>query len=314
MIPDFQTLMLPLLKELSDGKEHTLRDIINTLSDKYNLDKDERTVLLPSGNQPVIDNRIGWARTYLKKAGLLKYPKRGSLLITKAGKEILASPPLKINIAFLKTLPVFKEWQYSYSIPSEDTYAERLENFERIPDEALQNITITPSEQIDLGYQQIYDNLSGELLEKLKKLTDKQFEKLVLRVLIAMGYGGFKEDSSEHTGKSNDGGIDGLIKEDKLGLDIIYIQVKQFRNTVVPIAAIRDFAGSLLSKKSKKGIFITLSSFPATAIEFLKNIDQRIVLINGTDLAQLMIEYNVGVSIKKTIELKDLDNDFFEEI
>lgn len=307
-IPDFQTLMLPFLKIAADEQPHTLNEIEKKLSDEFNLSEAERELLLPSGNQVIIKNRIGWVRTYLKKAGLIAVPQKGTFVITEEGKRVLQTNPSRIDIAYLKKLPVFKEWVNSYS---NNNVSGEIQKFEAETKEIEQ---VTPSELIDNGYQQMNDSLSFEVVDKLKLLTDKQFEKLVLEVLKAMGYGGFREDASEHTGKSSDGGIDGLIREDKLGLDTIYMQAKQYRDITVPVSHVRDFAGSLLSKKARKGVFITLSAFPQSAYEFVNSIDPKIILINGKDLAKLMIEYNVGVSIKRTINLKDLDNDFFDEL
>ena len=309
-IPDFQALMLPFLRLLGDGKHHSLNELVNQLSDEFKLTPEDREMLLPSGTQAVIRNRIGWARTYLKKAGLLEAPQRAVFSITENGKKVLQSNPKKIDVQYLKKMPVFRQWVETYKNESENNE----EKFASIPTEEFRETTVPPFELMDNGFQQLNETLSFEIFEKLKAITDKQFEKVVLKVLTSIGYGDFREDAAEHTGKSNDGGIDGLIKEDKLGLDVIYIQVKQYRETTVPITSIRDFAGSLLSKKAKKGVFITLSSFPKSAYDFVNNIEHKIVLINGKDLAKLMIEYNVGVSVKTTFTVKDVDSDFFDEI
>lgn len=306
-IPDFQTLMLPFLKIMSDGQVHSINEIYERLCLEYNLSQEDKDKLLPSGKQPIMRNRVGWTRTYLKKAGLISSPQRASFLITEEGQKVLESKPEKINVAYLKRLPVFQEWVNSYS---QGMTSEDIAELERIKEEIPE---ITPSELIEAGYGQMNDSLSFDLLERMKALTDKQFEKLVLKVLTAMGYGDFRENAAEHTGKSNDGGIDGLIREDKLGLDVIYVQAKKYSDAV-PIGHIRDFAGSLLPKKAKKGVFITLSSFPQSAYDYVNSIEHRIVLINGKSLAKFMIDHNVGVSIKRTVEIKDLDDDFFDEM
>jgi len=309
-IPDFQTLMLPFLRILGDGLHHPLKEMILKLSDEFKLTEEERELLLPSGNQAIIKNRVGWVRTYLSKAGLISVPLRAVFTITEEGTKILAKSPKRIDIPYLKQLPAFQEWQRSYSISEID---DPVEIFVSDPHAEPKGKT-TPSEQIENAVAAITERLSFDIFEKLKLLTDKQFEKIALKVLSAIGYGGFRENASEHTGKSSDGGIDGLIKEDKLGLDIIYIQVKQYREISVPISNVRDFAGALMYKKAKKGIFITLSNFPHSAYEFINGIEPKVVLINGKDLSKLMIEYNVGVSVKEKIVVKDLDDDFFDEI
>jgi restriction system protein len=310
-IPDFQTLMLPFLKILGDGKQHTLKEMINRLSEEFKLTEEERELLLPSGNQAIINNRVGWVRTYLNKSGLINVPQRATFIITEEGSKVLSSNPSKIDLGFLRKLPAFQEWQKSYS---RSEIEKPIEAFADVPTDSWQDITVTPSELIDTAFAQLDESLSYDIFSKLKSLTDRQFEKIVLKLLTEMGYGSFREDASQHTGKSGDGGIDGLIKEDKLGLDTIYIQVKQYKDLTVPIGNIRDFWGALLFKKAKKGIFITLSSFPASAYDYVEKIEPKVALINGKDLAKLMIEYNVGVSEKRKILIKGLDNDFFDEL
>lgn len=305
MVPDFQTIMLSLLQILSDGKEHVLRDLINQLSDAFHLTEEEKTELLPSGNQPVIDNRVGWARTYLKKAELLENPRRGILKITEAGRKLLDSKPQRIDVKYLKTLPVFKEWHSSFS--SKDDEAESI--VEKTEIESGK----TPEELLEYSFLSIKAQLASELLEKVKSCPPAFFEFLVVDLLIKMGYGGSRKEAGQVLGRSGDGGIDGLIKEDKLGLDTIYIQAKRWENQVT-IHQVRDFAGSLLGQKAKKGIFITTSSYPASAKDFVTSIEPKIILIDGKELAELMIEYNVGVASKKSYDVKRLDTDYFEEV
>ncbi|HEY4289030.1 MAG TPA: restriction endonuclease [Puia sp.] len=303
MIPDFQTLMLPLLHILSDGNEHELRDTINRLSDQFQLAEEEKNELLPSGNQPVIDNRVGWARTYLKKAGLLENPRRGILNISEAGKKLLDTKPQRIDVKYLKTLPGFKEWHASFSSKDDEIVVEKAEI----------ESGKTPEELLEYSFLSIKAQLASELLEKVKSCPPAFFEFLVVDLLIRMGYGGSRKEAGQVLGRSGDGGIDGLIKEDKLGLDTIYIQAKRWENQVT-IHQVRDFAGSLLGQKAKKGIFITTSGYPASAKEFVTSIEPRIILIDGKELAELMIEYNVGVATKKTYDVKRLDTDYFEEV
>jgi restriction system protein len=307
MIPDFQTIMLPLLKILQDGKEHALRDIISEISDQFTLTEEERVQLLPSANQTMISNRVGWARTYLKKANLLETPKRAVLKITEDGVNILAKSLPRIDVKFLQTLPKFQEWQSSYATKIDDI--ELAENENKIEIQTGK----TPEELLDYSYSQLKEELASEIIDKIKSCSPAFFELLVIDLLIKMGYGGSRKEAGEVLGKSGDGGIDGIIKEDKLGLDTIYIQAKRWENTVT-IHQVRDFAGSLLSKKAKKGIFITTSSYPASAKEFVSSIEPKIVLIDGNELANLMIEYKVGVSVKKVYEVQRLDSDYFEEV
>jgi restriction system protein len=307
LIPDFQTLMLPFLKLMADRQVHTINELYETLCLEFGLTQEDKEKLLPSGNQTIMRNRVGWTRTYLKKAGLISSPQRASFLITEEGLKLLSSNPAKINVAALKKLPAFQEWVSTYNT---GLTPEDIEEIERIKKEVPE---ITPSELIESGFSQMNETLSFDILERMKSITDKQFERLVLKVLTAMGYGDFREDAAEHTGKSHDGGIDGLIREDKLGLDVIYVQAKKYADSV-PIAHVRDFAGSLLSKKAKKGVLITLSTFPQSAYQYVNSIEHKIALINGKDLAKFMIGHNVGVSIKRIIEIKDLDDDFFEEL
>ena len=308
MIPDFQTIMLPLLELLQDDKEHELQELILQISDKFELSEDERDERLPSGNQQIINNRVGWARTYLKKAQLLESPRRAIFKITDKGKKILASSPKLIDVKFLQNLPEFKDWQSSYlGIKAND----KDENTKLQVSEEIESVK-TPEELLEYSFTKLKKELASELIEKIKSSSPYFFESLVVDLLIKMGYGGSRKEAGQVIGKSGDGGIDGIIKEDKLGLDAIYIQAKKWDSTV-SISSIRDFAGSLLSKKAKKGIFITTSNFPKAAYEFVSSIEPRIILIDGKELAELMIEYNVGIATKTNYEVKKIDLDYFEE-
>ncbi|GGB24824.1 restriction endonuclease [Puia dinghuensis] len=269
------------------------------------MTEEEKTELLPSGNQPVIDNRVGWARTYLKNAQLLENPRRGILKISEAGKQLLDTRPQRIDIRYLNTLPGFKEWRESSSA-KEDESGPVVEKTEIETGK-------TPEELLEYSFISIKEQLASELLEKVKSCPPVFFEILVIDLLIRMGYGGSRKEAGQVIGRSGDGGIDGLIKEDKLGLDTIYVQTKRWGNQVT-IHQVRDFAGSLLGRKAKKGILISTSSYPASAKEFVTSIEPKIVLIDGKELAELMIEYNIGVAPKKTYEVKRLDTDYFEEV
>ena len=303
MIPTYEEIMLPFLNLLSDGKEHSLNESHDKLAAHFQLSEEETRELLPSGQQPIFRNRIGWARTYLKKAGLLTSPRRAHFVITDRGRALLKENPKEITSNFLKRYDEFVEFQ---SIKSDKTA--KGENQKELS-EPLSNQT--PEEALEYTYQNLKSELSKEVLDTVKNCSPGFFEKLVVDLLIKMGYGGSRKDAGEALGKTGDGGIDGTIKEDKLGLDIIYIQAKRWGNTI-PVKEIRDFAGALMSKKAKKGIFITTSSFPLGAHEFVKAIEHKIILIDGQQLAELMFENNVGLTTVDAYEVKKIDLDYFE--
>jgi len=300
-IPDYQTIMLPLLQFANDKKIHKFGEAVDYLSDYFGLSDSEFKELLPSGAQPIFRNRVAWAKTYLSKAGLLVSPKRGMLQITDNGLKVLSQNIDKIDNDYLKQFDsfvkftTFKRAKQKKDSPVEDDTQPR-----------------TPEEILEDAFLSINEDLAFEILETLKSCSYSFFEVIVIDLLLKMGYGGSRVDAGKAIGKSGDGGIDGIIKEDKLGLDIIYIQAKRWENTV-PVKEIRDFAGSLLSKKAKKGIFITTSAFPKSAHDFVKSIEPKIILIDGKQLADLMIEHNVGLSVNKVYEIKKIDTDYFEE-
>ena len=302
MIPTYEEIMLPMLEYLADGKEHSLSETHNALAQHFNLTDEELRELLPSGRQPVFRNRVGWARTYMKKAGLLTSPKRAHFKITERGKELLKEKPKEITAKFLARYDEFVEFKSlrrdkENGIISQSDFSETGK---------------TPEESLEYAYQKLKSDLSKEVLDTVKNCSPAFFEKLVIDLLIAMGYGGSRKEAGQALGKSGDGGIDGIIKEDKLGLDIIYLQAKRWENTV-PVKEIRDFTGALASKKAKKGIFITTSSFPSSVHDFVVQVEYKIILIDGERLANLMIENNVGLSIANTYHVKTIDMDYFEE-
>jgi restriction system protein len=300
-IPDFQAIMLPLLQYASDGKEHSLREAITYLADVFNLSDEEKKGLLPSGQQTVFDNRVGWARTHLKKAVLLEYPKRGFFQITDRGKDLLIQNPTKINIKFLNQFPEHIDFLNS-----------KKDNDKSEP-EIIEISETTPQESIEFGYQKIRKELELELLNRVKSCSPDFFERLVVDLLVKMGYGGSRRDAGRAIGKSGDGGIDGIIKEDKLGLDIVYIQAKRWDNTVVGRPEIQKFVGALHEQRARKGVFITTSRFSQEAREYVSIIDSKIVLIDGQELAQLMIDNHVGVSTVSIYEIKKIDSDYFTD-
>lgn len=299
-IPDFQSCMLPILQIAKDNKEHHIQEAIESISNEFHLTKEEREALLPSGTQYVINNRVSWARTYLTRAGLLQKPKRGHLKITDRGIQLLATNPSSINVKTLEQYDEFREFK------------KRKTNSENTSEAFSLDHQITPEEALEYGYQRINESLSDELINKIKECSPKFFERLVVELLVKMGYGGTLKEAGQIIGKSGDEGIDGIIKEDRLGLDIIYIQAKRWNN-VVSRPEIQKFAGALLGKKAHKGIFITTSYFSQEATEYASNLENKIILIDGNKLAELMIEYNVGVNIQRVIEIKKIDTDYFIE-
>jgi restriction system protein len=292
--------MLPLLKFAGDGQEHSIRETINYLAHEFNLADEERKELLPSGSQATFDNRVGWARTYMKKAGLLEATRRGYFCITKRGGKVLAQNPQNINVKFLSQFPEFIEFR----LPKKDY--EKKEGIDPPPDDT------TPEESLEAAYQELQHGLASELLHTVKQCPPEFFERLVVDVLIKMGYGGSRKEAGQAIGKTSDGGIDGIIKEDKLGLDIIYIQAKRWEVTVGR-PEIQKFAGALQGQRARKGIFITTSNFSKNALEYIENIDTKIILIDGQRLAELMIAYNVGANTTAIYEVKKIDSDYFIE-
>lgn len=305
MIPDYQSLMLPLLKFVSDGQEHKYRDLIENLAIEFQVTDEERTELLESGTQPIFDNRVGWAKTYLKKAGLLDSPKRGTVIITDLGRQTLDKNPDRIDAKYLRQFPAFLEFQNA-SHKNDETDEEETKSVET-------NV-LTPEENLDRAYQQIRKSLASELLKKVVDLSPAFFERLVIELLVKMGYGGSIKDAGQAVGKRSDEGIDGTIKEDKLGLDIIYIQAKRWRpGNVVGRPELQKFVGALAGQGAKKGIFITTSSFTKEALEYQPRNETKIVLIDGEQLSQLMIDYNLGCTTQQNYELKKIDSDYFGE-
>lgn len=297
-IPDFQSLMLPLLIFAGDGKEHSLREAIEALAVKFRLNDEERHELLPSGRQATFDNRVGWSRTYLKKAGLLLSPKRSYFQITDRGRAVLDRQPASINVAYLRQFPEFQEFQLGQGKDTEIVLPEETER-------------ITPEESIETAYQRARAGLAAELLQTIKECSSEFFERLVVDLLVKMGYGGTRKDAGRAIGKSGDGGIDGIINEDRLGLDVVYIQAKRWDSTSVGRPEIQKFAGALQGQRARKGIFLTTSTFSRDAHDFASRIDSKIVLMDGETIAQLMIDYGVGVNTVATYELKRIDSDYF---
>jgi restriction system protein len=307
MIPDFQKIMLPLLKQLKDGKDYKLDAIVDLMAKEFNITDEERKELLPSGQTFVFGSRVGWARTYMKKAGLIETPKRGYLKVTEKGLQTLKQKPTEINIAYLKRFPEFLAFQ---SVKKED-----IQNNSDLEEVQTEQVAVqTPEELLETSYQSIRKELAQDILDKILGLPPTFFERLVVELLVKMGYGGSMKDAGKAIGKSGDEGIDGVIKEDKLGLDIIYIQAKRWQpGNVVGRPEIHKFIGALVGQGAKKGIFITTSSFTRDALNFVPRNETKIVLIDGMQLSQLMIDYNLGVTLQHSYEIKKIDTDYFEE-
>jgi restriction system protein len=301
-IPDFQSIMLPLMEIAADKNVYLFRDVINKLIEKYDLTDEEIKELLPSGKQPIFENRVGWAKTHLKKAGLLVYPKRGCIQITERGLLLLKNKPDKIDMKMLKQFDEYNEFI-------------KITNANKDSDDAINEMdTHTPEEIMETAFQNIKRTLADEILEKIRNVSPAFFEKLVVDLLVEMGYGGSVKDAGKAIGKTNDEGIDGTIKEDKLGLDVIYIQAKRWKlGNVVGRPELQKFVGALAGQGAKKGIFITASAFTKEALEYSPKNETKIILIDGIQLAELLIEYNVGVSNQQMYEIKKIDNDYFDE-
>ncbi len=302
-IPDYETLMLPLLKQLAEGRVHVLRDLIGVLADEFKLSDEERAQLLPSGGTLTFASRVGWAKTYMKKAGLLIQPKRGTVQITPTGKSVLDSQPQQIDSKYLERFESFLAFRN----------AGRSGLDQPEPQQPVAPNDQTPDEVMESANRQLRAALADEVLDRVKFCPPSFFERLVVQLLIRMGYGGSREEAGRAMGRSGDGGIDGIINEDRLGLDAIYLQAKRWEGSI-GAGEIRDFKGALDAKGAQKGVFITTGSFTPAAREAASiSRSYKIVLIDGTRLADLMIEHDLGVSVAATYQLKRIDSDFFAD-
>ena len=298
-VPGFQKWFTPFLNALSDGQVHLITDLYQELADQMKLTPEDKKELLPSGKQQTYKNRIGWARTYLSKAGLVEVPNRGECRITSEGLSVLSNSKEDIDVKYLKRYPTF----LSFHQVSKTSTQEDASNNDSI---------VSPDETLEMAYLELRNALRQEVLDKVKKSPPDFFESLVIELLVRMGYGGSQEDAGQTLGRSGDGGIDGKIKEDRLGLDFICVQAKRWESNVGrPI--VQAFAGSLDGFRARKGVLITTSGFTKEAIEYVKMIGKSIVLIDGEELTRLMFEYDLGVTPVKHYVLKKLDHDYFEE-
>jgi restriction system protein len=305
-VPDFQSLILPLLKIAADRNEHNLSVAIETLAQQMNLSDEDRKELLPSGKQRRFDNRVRWAYTYLVKSLLLSSPSRSKFHITDRGLQVLKNNPARIDIKFLRQFPEFVE--FNSPRVSRDNKANGDS-----PQEIVEQTNQTPQEILESGYLSLRQELAQEILERVKNSPPKFFESLVVDLIVAMGYGGSRKDAGQAVGQIGDGGIDGIIKEDKLGLDAIYLQAKRWDSTVGrPV--VQGFAGALIGKKARKGILVTTSNFSQQAIDYANSIDNlKIILIDGVQLVQLMMDHDVGVTEESRYIIKKIDLDYFSE-
>ena len=306
MIPDYQTLMKPVLLCVEKG-ERKVSEVVETLADQFSLTEEERLELLPSGRQTTISNRVNWAKTYLAKAGLVKVTRRAHFVITPRGTEALSDPTVVINKSFLKQFEEFEEFRTRKRDKEQQVIGQDEKELDQNATEG------TPDELLDQAHTKINEALESELLERVREVEPTFFELMILNLLTAMGYGGTREGSATPLGGSGDNGVDGVINQDALGVDQIYIQAKRYaEGNIVGPSPIRDFFGSLNLKKAQKGIFITTSTFSKLAKETAQGLGSRIVLIDGVALAKLMLKYDIGCRNERTLYIKKIDEGFFE--
>jgi len=300
-IPDFQSIMLPLLQFTSDGKDHLMREVTQGLADHFDLTEEERRQLLPSGQQTIISNRVAWAKAHMKMAGLIENPVRGYIRISQAGRELLEKKLQRVDLRVLRQYPSYLE------------FAKKSQSPDRAGDENHEDQAKTPREVIDSAYKTLRAALAKELLEKVHTSSPQFFEEIVVRLLVAMGYGGSLADAGQRIGRTGDGGVDGIIKEDRLGLDVVCIQAKRWGSTVGrPV--VQAFVGSMEMYRARKGVLLTTSAFSSDAEDYVNRIEsKKVVLIDGETLSELMIDYNIGVAVAETYLVKKVDLDFFNE-
>ena len=299
-IPDFQSVMRPVLAAVASGPL-LLSEVRERVANEFQLSEEERNERLPSGKQTVINNRVGWARTYLNKAGLLSIPSKGLVQITERGREALANGPERITVGWLKRYPEFADFHTARPTDSPASIVQTEPATDATPDEQLAD-----------AHQELMQSLADELLAQVRSASPAFFEQLVVDLMIAMGYGGSRKEAGRATQATGDDGIDGIIKEDKLGLDVIYLQAKRWANTVHR-PEIDKFIGALTRQRARKGVFITTSDFSVGAREAALGLDIKVVLVDGIELARLMVENNLGCSVKQVYEVKQLDSDYFSE-
>jgi restriction system protein len=301
-VPGFQSLMLPLLKLAADGQPHSLAEARAALAAEFKLTQAEREEPLPSGTQSKFANRVAWSKAYLQQAGLLSSPKRGHFQISDRGRDVLKNPPPAIDIKFLDAYPEFQQFR----TPKADA------EHKHSPTEPESVEHETPEEALAEAHLTMRSNLAAEVLARVKSASPEFFERLVVELLLKMGYGGSRMDAGRAVGKAGDEGIDGIISEDRLGLDTVYLQAKKWDGRVGR-PEVQKFVGALHGKRARKGVFITTGSFSTEALGYVEHIDPKVVLIDGKRLAELMIDFNVGVATAQTYHVKRIDSDYFEE-
>ena len=301
-VPGFQSLMLPLLRIAGDGREHSLAEARETLAGEFKLSAAEQDEPLPSGRQSKFANRVAWAKSYLQQAGLVVSPRRGHFQLADRGRSVLASPPARIDIKFLEQYPEFVEFRTPRS-DGADVIVEAP---------AARPEAETPEEALEAAHLKMRMGLASELLTRVKGASPHFFERLVVELLVKEGYGGSRRDAGQAIGRSGDEGIDGVISEDRLGLDVVYLQAKRWAGTVGR-PEIQRFVGALHGKRAKKGVFITTGTFSGEALGYVEHIDPKVVLVDGRRLADLMMDYDVGVNTSATYSVKRVDSDYFDE-
>jgi len=304
-IPDYQTFMLPALRALASADTLTAAEVARRAADALNVQSQERAQLLPSGKVPVFRSRAGWALTYMKQAGLIATKKRGIYHITDRGRAVLARGLERINNDVLSEFEEFRAYQ-------QRTHVEGTAKEPAASDQTSAAAVSSPEESLEAAYETLRETLISQLIEMLKSVSPARFETIVIDVLQAMGYGGGRIGAARAVGRSGDGGIDGVIEEDRLGLDTVYVQAKRWENTVGR-PTVQAFAGALQGQRASKGVMITTSDYTAEARRYAENLPSRIVLVDGQRLAEMMIDHGVGVSVEVTYTVKRLDSDYFEE-
>lgn len=306
-IPDFQKFFYPVLKFISDQKEHSLDEIRELLTNHFSLTDEDKAERVPSGVQTKFDNRIYWTKSYFNKAKIIESTKRSHLRITDRGLKFLENFTTDFTVKDLKVFPEFREFSQGNNSNTAHSEEQSTES------DSSHNETKTPLEKLEESYQYIKNELASELLDKIKSNSWQFFEDLVIDLMVKMGYGGSRNKAGESIKRNNDEGIDGIINEDKLGLDVIYLQAKLWKEeTTIGRPEIQKFVGALHGQRAKKGVFITTSTFAKTAIDYVKSIDPKVILIDGESLTNLMIEYNVGTTTVETYQIKKIDLDYFE--
>jgi restriction system protein len=301
-VPDFQSLMLPLLRVSADGQEHSLAEARDRLAYEFRLAPDDLEELLPSGRQSKFSNRVAWAKSYLQQAGLVASPRRGHFQLSDRGREVLKTPPARIDIKFLEQYPEFVEFRTPKLEVNDTSGTAPL-----VPPEPE-----TPEEALEAAHFKMRTGLALELLSRVKAASPQFFERLVVELLLKMGYGGSRRDAGQAIGRAGDEGIDGVISEDRLGLDVVYLQAKKWEGAVGR-PEIQKFVGALHGKRAKKGVFLTTGTFTSDAAAYVDNIDSKVILIDGRRIAELMMDFDVGVNTAATYAVKRIDSDYFDD-